>query len=107
MPPSDDFSTLKEQVETADQRIRASAAQGVAELKAMVDEARNSADTRAAQIGAKAQEAGDKAEAHWNQVQSDWDQHGQDNFEIAGAHLMDRHGNRPHEAGGSSWLSWA
>ena len=75
MSPSDDFSTLKEQVETADQRIRASAAQGASELKAMVDEARTNADARAAQLGTKAQQAGDKAEAHWNQVQGDWHQH--------------------------------
>ena len=75
MAVSDDFSTLKEEVETADQRIRASAAQGATELKAMVDEARTKADARAAQINTKAQETADQAEAHWNQVQSDWDRH--------------------------------
>ena len=71
MPADADFSKLKAQVEEADQRIRASAAQGVDELKEMVDEARNNADARAAELSTKAQEAGDKAEAHWNQVQSD------------------------------------
>ena len=40
MPASDDFTKLKEQVEKADEHIRASAAQGVDELKAMVDRAR-------------------------------------------------------------------
>src|SRR4029079_380433 len=75
MAVSDDFSTLKEEVETADQRIRASAAQGATELKAMVDEARTKADAGAAQINTKAQETADQAEAHWHQVQSDWDRH--------------------------------
>ena len=60
MPPSADFSKLKEQVEKADQRIRASAAQGADELKAMVDDARTKADARAAQLSTKAEEAGDK-----------------------------------------------
>jgi hypothetical protein len=75
MAASADFSKLKEQIENADQRIRASAAQGADELKAMVDEARTKADARADQLSTKAEEAGDKAEAHWNQVQSDWDRH--------------------------------
>ena len=75
MPAQADFSTLKEQVEEADQRIRASAAQGTDELKAMVDEARTKADARAAELSTKAQETADQAEAHWRQVQSDWDRH--------------------------------
>ena len=75
MPASTEFTKLKEQVEEADQRIRASAAQGVDELKAMVDQARTKADARADELSTKAHEAGDKAEAHWNQVQSDWDRH--------------------------------
>ena len=70
-----DFSKLKAQVEEADQRIGTSAAQGVDQLKEMVDEARTDADARAAELSTKAQEAGDKAEAHWNQVQSDRDRH--------------------------------
>ena len=53
MAVSDNFSTLKEEVETADQRIRASAAQGATELKAMVDEARTKADAGAAQISTR------------------------------------------------------
>ena len=60
MPASTDFAKLKEQVEEADQRIRASAAQGADELKAMVDEARNNADARAAELGTKAREAGER-----------------------------------------------
>ena len=75
MPASTEFTKLKEQVEGADQRIRASAAQGVDELKAMVDQARIKADARADELSTKAHEAEDTAEAHWNQVQSDWDRH--------------------------------
>ena len=75
MPASTEFTKLKEQVEGADERIRASAAKGADELKAMVDEARTKADARADELSSKAREAGDTAEAHWNQVQSDWDRH--------------------------------
>ena len=75
MPASTEFTKLKEQVEGADQRIRASVSQGTDELKAMVDEARSKADARADEISTKAHEAGDTAEAHWGQVQSDWDRH--------------------------------
>ena len=39
---------LKEQVETADRSIREAAARGTDELKAMVEEARQSAETHAA-----------------------------------------------------------
>ena len=75
MAASTEFTKLKEQVEAADQRIRASAGKGADELKAMVDQARTKADARADEISTKAHEAGDTAEAHWNQVQSDWDRH--------------------------------
>ena len=75
MAVSDDFTKLKEQVEGADQRIRASATQGGDELKAMVEAARTKADARADELSTRAEEAGDTAEAHWNQVQSDWDRH--------------------------------
>ena len=71
MPASDDFTQLKEQVEKADEHIKASAAQGVDELKAIVDDARRKADARANELSTRAQEAGDNVEAHWNQVQSD------------------------------------
>ena len=57
MPASDDFTKLKEQIEKADEHIRASAAQGVDELKAMVDQGRTKADARAAEISTKAQVA--------------------------------------------------
>jgi hypothetical protein len=41
----------------------------------MVDEARQKADDRAAQLGAKTTEAADQAQHQWNEVQSDWDKH--------------------------------
>jgi len=50
---SGDFSKLKEQVEQADRTIRASAQEGSAELKEMVDEARKNADDRAAELRAR------------------------------------------------------
>jgi DNA repair exonuclease SbcCD ATPase subunit len=75
MPASTEFTKLKEQVDGADQRIKASAAKNADELKAMVDQARAKADARADELSTKAHEAGDTAEAHWNQVQSDWDRH--------------------------------
>jgi hypothetical protein len=56
MPASADFSKLKEEVENADQRIRAAAAQGADELKTMVDEARTKADAHATQLSTKAQD---------------------------------------------------
>jgi len=40
-----------------------------------VDEARQSADARAAEQRAKAQQADDRADDHWQQVRSDWDRH--------------------------------
>src|ERR1700752_755225 len=75
MSASDDFTKLKEQVGQADEHIKASAAQGVDQLQAMVDDARRKADARANELSTRAQKAGDQAEAHWNQVQSDWDRH--------------------------------
>jgi hypothetical protein len=73
---SDPFVTLKEQVEAADRRIRAAAAQDTAELKATVDEARKNADQHAAGLRAKSEEVADQGErSRWQQVQSDWDKH--------------------------------
>jgi hypothetical protein len=76
MSVSDPFVKLKEQVEAADSRIRAAAAQDTAELKAMVDEARKHADEHAAGLGAKSEEvAGQPDRSGWQQVQSDWHEH--------------------------------
>ena len=75
MSLSDDFTKLKEQVDSADQSIRAAVAKDDAELEAMVDEARKKAEDRATQLATKTSEAADQAERHGNEVQSDWDQH--------------------------------
>ena len=75
MSVSDDFTKLKEQVETADRRIRAAAAKNQAELKAMVDEARVNADQRSAELRTKADEADEQTKRHWHEVQVDWDNH--------------------------------
>jgi hypothetical protein len=66
---------LKEKVDSADREIRDAAAQGADELKAMVDEARQKADVRAAALKAKSEEAADDAKHQWNEMQSDWDKH--------------------------------
>ncbi len=75
MPISDNFTKLKEQVETADRHIKAAAAKDQAELEAMVEEARVNADQRAAELRTKGDEAADQAERHWHEVQVDWDNH--------------------------------
>jgi hypothetical protein len=71
----DDFTKLREKVDKADQSIRAAAAQDEAELTAMVNDARNKADERAAALRAKSEEVSDSAERQWHEVQSDWDEH--------------------------------
>jgi small-conductance mechanosensitive channel len=75
MSLSDDFTKLKEQVENADQTIRAAVAKDDAELRAMVDDARKKADDREAELRGTSTEVADQAERHWNDVKSDWDQH--------------------------------
>ena len=55
MPVSEDFTKLKEQVETANRSIREAAARGTDELKAMVEQARQNADTHAAELRSKSQ----------------------------------------------------
>jgi hypothetical protein len=73
MSASDNFTKLKEKVDSADREIREAAAQDTAELKAMVDEARKKADDRAAQLKAKSDEAAADAKRQWNEMQGDWD----------------------------------
>ena len=75
MPVSDDFTKLKGQVETADRSIKEAAARGTDELKAMVEQARLSADTHAAELRSKSEAAADEAERHWQEVQRDWAKH--------------------------------
>ena len=75
MTPSEDFAKLKEQIETADRSIREAAARGTDELKAMVEKARQNADTHAAELRSKSEAAADDAERHWQEVQPDWTKH--------------------------------
>ena len=75
MPATEDFTTLKDQVDEADRTIKEAVAKKDAELKAMVDEARQKADDRAAQLGTKTTAAAGQAQRQWNQVHSDWDKH--------------------------------
>jgi hypothetical protein len=75
MTASDDFTKLKEQVETADRSIRDAAARGTDELKAMVEQARQNADTYAAELRSKSQARADEDNRHWQEVESDWARH--------------------------------
>jgi hypothetical protein len=69
-----DFARLKGEVEEAQRTIIEAAEQDQAGVDAKVDEARRSADARAAELRDKPQQA-DRPESHWQQVRSDWNQH--------------------------------
>jgi hypothetical protein len=75
MPVSDDFAKLKRQVEQAERTIREAAAKDEAEVEARVDEARLSADDRAAEQRGGPQDVDDQAGGGWQQVRSDWNRH--------------------------------
>ena len=75
MTVSEGFDKLKEQIEEADRSIRAAASQDTAELKAMVDDARRSAEKHADELIVKSDEDAVQAERHWQDVQADWDAH--------------------------------
>ena len=75
MAASEKFTKLGEQMDRAQDNIKAAAAQDEAELGAKVAEARKCADDQAAQMQANAQKASEHAKGHWSKVQSDWDQH--------------------------------
>jgi hypothetical protein len=69
-----DFAKLKGEVEEAQRKIIEAAEQDETDIDAQVDEARRSADARAAELRDKPQQA-DRPESHWQQVRSDWNQH--------------------------------
>ena len=69
-----EFAKLKGEVEEAQRTIIEAAEQDQADVDAKVDEARRSADARAAELRDKPQQA-DRPESHWQQVRSDWNQH--------------------------------
>jgi hypothetical protein len=75
MAISDNFTTLKEQVDRANRTITDSMAKDEDDLYATVDQARKDADEHAAQLRAKSQEATEDVERSWHEVGNDWDDH--------------------------------
>jgi hypothetical protein len=69
-----DFAKLKGQVEEAQRTIVDAAAQDPTEVDAKADEARKSADARAAELQAETERA-DRSGNHWQQIRADWDRH--------------------------------
>jgi chromosome segregation ATPase len=69
-----DFAKLKGEVEEAQRKIIEAAEQDQTDIDAQVNEARRSADARAAELRDKPQEA-DRPDSHWQQVRSDWNRH--------------------------------
>ena len=75
MTASDSFEKLKKQVDDAERAISAAVTEDEAKVGAKLDQARSSAEDRAAELRARTQEASDKAEDHWHEIQRDWDAH--------------------------------
>jgi hypothetical protein len=69
-----DFAKLKGEIEEAQRAIIEAAEQDQTDIDAKVNEARRSADARAAELRDKPQQA-DRSDSHWQKVRSDWDQH--------------------------------
>ena len=94
MESSERFAKLKQEVEDAERNVRASSSQTEAELRAKVDEARKSADQRAAKLRDASQNASTDAHAHWREVQGNWDQHVHRLRERVGQRKAERDVNR-------------
>jgi hypothetical protein len=75
MTASDNFTKLEDKVAEGDRSIKAAVAKDDAELRAMVDQARENAEQHAAEMRAKTTEVADQAARQWGEVQSDWDKH--------------------------------
>lgn len=69
-----DFAKLKGEVEEAERTIIEAAEQDQTDIDVKVNEARRSADARAAELRDKPQQA-DRSDNHWQQIRSDWNQH--------------------------------
>jgi hypothetical protein len=69
-----DFAKLKGQLEEAQQTIIDAAEEDSAEVDAKANEARQSADARAAELHKDAQRD-DRSGNHWEQIRADWDRH--------------------------------
>ena len=73
--PSDSFAKLKEQTDRAAKAVASAASEGEAALQTKLDEARTSADARAAELRAKSEAASDAAADNWHKIRNDWEQH--------------------------------
>src|SRR5262249_14910802 len=75
MSSAERFASLRDQVDHAEQVVKAATSQSETELEAKVEEARRDADKRAAELSSKAQGTAEDVQGNWNQFKSDWDQH--------------------------------
>ena len=73
--PSDSFAKLKEQTDRAAKAVASAASEGEAALQTKLDEARASADARAAELRTKSEAASDGAADNWHKIRTDWEQH--------------------------------
>jgi hypothetical protein len=69
-----DFAKLEAEVEEGQRKIIEAAEQDQTDIDGQVNEARRSADARAAELRDKSQQA-DRPDSHWQQVRSDWNRH--------------------------------
>jgi hypothetical protein len=73
MSVTDSFAKLKTQIDKAETAVKAAAEEDEADIQAKIDDARRSADDRAAELRDK---TGDSAAgSHWKEIQADWDRH--------------------------------
>jgi hypothetical protein len=73
--PSDSFAKLKEQMDQAAKTVVAAGSEDEAAVRAKIDDARATANARAAQLRVKAQETSDAADDQWSKIRSDWQEH--------------------------------
>src|SRR5262245_51314796 len=72
---SEALSELAARARAVEQSVRASEANGRADLEARVAEARKAADQRADDLHAKSQDVSDEAARSWTDVQRSWNEH--------------------------------
>ena len=75
MTASENFNKLVQLVDDAQNDLKTATSKDQAQLRAKLDEARKSADERAAAMRAKTKTDAGQSEDHWHDVQSNWDQH--------------------------------
>ena len=69
------FDKLREQVEKADNSIKAVADRNQAEIEVKLDEARQEADSRAAELPSTTGDKAGDGESRWRTMQSEWKHH--------------------------------